>query len=171
MNFFFFGCLFSSKKYGTPDRVTRPASADQSGVFSGFVEAGGKRVGGASVPKCYPQVRFSVYGRVGSVGPRSAAGGRSGGARDVVETLMGVQAAPFRRPLGRGTGEAPAGALARMHLPLPWKGRAGEGGRVKVARKRTPRYQEKKKEKKRNKKCKYGGGGVLFQEPPSQNSS
>lgn len=41
-------------------------------------------MGGASVPKFYPQVRFAECRRVGSEGPRSTAGGRLGEARDVV---------------------------------------------------------------------------------------
>lgn len=40
---------------------------------------------------------------------------------------MDVQGAPFRRLLARGAREALTGARERMHLPLPWKGRLGEG--------------------------------------------
>ena len=64
---------------------------------------------------------------------------------------MDVQGASFHRLLARGTRRRWQEHWRGCTFPLPWKGRIGEGGRVKVARKRTPSpYQGEKKKETRN---------------------
>lgn len=62
---------------------------------------------------------------------------------------MDVQGARFAGRGAGGTEETPAG-VAGEDAPSPaWKGRIREGGRVKVARKRSPHYQGGKERKKK----------------------
>lgn len=116
-------------------------------MFSWFCGGGREEGRWSFCSKNFPQ---SAVDRVRAGGERGAAGSEQEALRRGRSLSLNGPGGPRAAPPapGRGAGEAPAGALARMHLPLPCKGRPGEGGRVPVAQERAPHYQGKKSKKK-----------------------